>query len=227
MQFAVKSLSAYLRRPTWHAWRALSRLVGYLAGSTTYCVSYKRGVRGQTFLQRLGDAEVPTRPEICIEVFTDSDWEGSWMKSTSSATFCINGLCIGGISRSQKVVSLSSTEAEWYAARGGVCKAKFSQYCTYFITSKPSRLTLLIDNNGAKQIAVKVGSSRLKHMNGRYLWIQTEIEAAMLEIKKVSTDVNPDIGTKPWTAQRLCCCSTCWGTPRMGQNPLAKSSSKQ
>ena len=223
VQFAVKSLSAYLCRPTWHAWRALSRLVGYLAGTTTYCVSYKRGVCGQTFLQRLGDAEVPPRPEICIEVFTDSDWEGSWMKSTSSATFCINGLCIGGISRSQKVVSLSSTEAEWYAACGGVCEAKFLQYCTDFITSKPSRLTLLIDNNGAKQIAVKVGSSRLKHMNGRYLWIQTEIEAARLEIKKVSTDLNPaDIGTKPLTAQRLCCLLYMLGCTKDGTEPVGQ-----
>ena len=47
VQFAAKPLSAYLCRPTWHAWRALSRLVGYLAGTVTYCVSYKRGVCGQ------------------------------------------------------------------------------------------------------------------------------------------------------------------------------------
>ena len=55
-----------------------------------------------------------------VEVHTDSDWQGSFGKSTSCAIHYVNGCAIHFTSRSQKVVSLSSTESEWYAARAGV-----------------------------------------------------------------------------------------------------------
>ena len=45
------------------------------------------------------------------------------MKSTSSALHTLNGLVIFSTSCSQKCISLSSTEAEWYSASSGVCDA--------------------------------------------------------------------------------------------------------
>ena len=50
----------------------------------------------------------------------DNDWRGSFGKSTSCAIHYVNRCKIHFTSRSQKVVSLSSTESEWYAARAGV-----------------------------------------------------------------------------------------------------------
>ena len=72
---------------------------------------------GTTSQEAMRDIE--TRNEAnCIETFSDSDCSG---RSTSSAVHVVNGLVVWSTSRTQKCVSLSSTEAEWYAATSGAC----------------------------------------------------------------------------------------------------------
>ncbi len=64
-----------------------------------------------------------------LEIYSDSDWSGSGdMKSTSSAVHVMNGVVIHSTSRSQKCISLSRTEAEWYAASAGVHDAYYLQH---------------------------------------------------------------------------------------------------
>ena len=81
--------------------------------------------KGSTFAEAsLGVFEEKERNQL--EVYSDSDWRvGGDMKSTSSAVHTLNGIIVHSTSHSQKCISLSSAEAEWYAASSSVCDGYF------------------------------------------------------------------------------------------------------
>jgi hypothetical protein len=61
-----------------------------------------------------------------------------------------------------------------------------------------------LDNNGARFLAFKAGSNRIKHMRGKYLWLQQLVEDGSLEVEKISTTTNSsDLGTKGLTRNRM------------------------
>ena len=66
-----------------------------------------------------------------IETYSDSDWSN---RSTSAAVHVWNGIVIWSTSRTQKCISLSSTEAEWYAATSAVCDSLFLHHILSFLT---------------------------------------------------------------------------------------------
>ncbi len=205
--FAVKSLASFLKRPTVVARLALAKIVGYLKVVPVVVFLLRESVPG---IETMCDANMNRhKQENCdgpkrntrLEVHTDSDWQGSFHvtkgKSTSCAIHYFNGCAIHFTSRSQKVVSLSSTESEWYAACSGVADGLFLKYCCEFLTRHVCDLALRLDNNGARFLAFKTGNGRIKHMKGKYLWIQALVEEGSLEIGKVSTVMNTsDLGTR-------------------------------
>ena len=141
-----------------------------------------------------------------LEVFTDSDWAGAGdMKSTSSAVHTLNGLVIFSTSRSQKCISLSSTEAEWYSASSGACDALYLHHIISFITDDDiDPLTLHVDNSAVKMLSLKQGAGRLRHIKGRLLWLQSKVGSQELRIKQVKTVFNvSDVNTKPLQKDRF------------------------
>ena len=123
LQYATKTLASCLQNPTKAAWVLLGRLVGYLRFSGEFGLKMNKTKKGSTFVEAsLGVCEEKERNQL--EVYSDSDWScGGDMKSTSSAVHTMNGIIVHSTSRSQKCFSLSSTEAEWYAASASVCDA--------------------------------------------------------------------------------------------------------
>ena len=161
--------------------------------------------KGRSFMEAvLGvDGE---RSKNNLEVFTDSDWAGAGdMKSTSSAVHTLNGLVIFSTSRSQKCISLSSTEAEWYSASSGVCDALYLHHIISFITDDDiDPLTLHVDNSAVKMLSLKQGAGRLRHIKGRLLWLQSKVGSQELRIKQVKTVFNvSDVNTKPLQKDRF------------------------
>ena len=133
LQYVTKTLAGFLQQPTKSAWRALGRLVGYLRFSD-FGLKMEQSKRGSTFMEAFLN-QYHEREKNTIEIYSDSDWSGSGdMKSTSSSVHVMNGIIIHSTSRSQKCISLSSTEAEWYAASSGVCDAYYLQHIVEFIT---------------------------------------------------------------------------------------------
>ena len=89
-------------------------------------------------------------------------------------------------SRSQKSVSLSSTEAEWYSATSGACDGLFLQYIISFLTDgETSPLVLHTDNSAVKMLSKKLGAGRLRHIRGRLLWLQEKVGTGEMIIKQV------------------------------------------
>ena len=205
LQYATKTLASCLKNPTKEAWIALGRLIGYLRFSDQFGLKMKRTCKGCTFMEsQIG--VVDEKPSNLLETFSDSDWSGAGdMKSTSSAVHMLNGVVIHSTSRSQKCISLSSTEAEWYAASSSTCDGLYLQHIVEFLTDNNcDRLHLYTDNSAVRMLSLKCGVGRLRHIKGRMLWLQEKMANGELEIKQVQTAWNvADLNTKGLSRDRF------------------------
>ena len=234
LQYATKTRASHLQQPTQSAWNALGRLVGYLRFSEDFCLKMEQSKKGTTFME----AQLKQhheREKNTLEVFTDSDWSGSGdMKSTSSAVHVMNGIVVHSTSRSQKCISLSSTEAEWYAASAGVCDAYYLQHIVEFVINSSCNVLILhTDNSAVRMLSLKFGVGRLRHIRGRLLWLQQKMSSHELDIRQIPTLQNvSDMNTKSHSKNRflaLMCVFgfvTSKGVP-VGEDELTKQQSKE
>lgn len=97
---AVEILSRSVQRPTERDWKAVKRVMRYLA--STIDMKLRLSPNGR----------------IGLECYVDSDWAGDHTdrKSTSGFVFRLGGSLVAWSSRKQATVALSSTEAEYVAA---------------------------------------------------------------------------------------------------------------
>ena len=124
--------------------------------------------------------------------------------STSSAVHCLNGIVVYHSSRGQRVVSLSSAEAELHGLVGGADGIALRIYLQFLLDEEEIQHVCLIDNSATKQISNKLGTGKLRHVSGKLLWIQDQASMKVLEVKQISTLLNiGDIGTKPLGKGRL------------------------
>ena len=209
VQFSVKTLASSLKQPTMSSWRELGKLIGYLKQSENYALEMNKVVKGSSFLETLNGAcnNDEQRPN-CLETFSDADWSGSGnQRSTSSAVHVLNGQIVHSSSRTQKCVSLSSTESEWYAASSGTCDGLYLHHILSFLCDGDiSPLVLHTDNSAVRMLSVKLGAGRLRHIKGRLLWLQDKVASGDLQIKQVKTALNiADLNTKPLSRDRYFC----------------------
>ena len=234
LQYATKTLASHLQQPTQSAWNALGRLVGYLRFSEDFCLKMEQSKKGTTFMEaQLKQHQ--EREKNTLEVFTDSDWSGSGdMKSTSSAVHVMNGIVIHSTSRSQKCISLSSTEAEWYAASAGVCDAYYLQHIVEFVINSSCNVLILhTDNSAVRMLSLKFGVGRLRHIRGRLLWLQQKMSSHELDIRQIPTLQNvADMNTKSHSKNRFLAlmCVLGFVTSKgasVGEDELTKQQSKE
>ena len=125
-QGAIRALSSYMTSPTRNAQTALAlrHLLKYLLegqhhGLLLDCKNRHCGVSGE--IPR------PSQPVLCLESFSDANWashKGS-RKSVSSGMLFVGGCLLYSSSRTQRVIALSSGEAELLAATSTLCDALF------------------------------------------------------------------------------------------------------
>ena len=140
--------------------------------------------------------------------FSDADSSGSWsQRSTSAAVHVLNGLIVHSTSRTQKCISLSSTESERYAASAGTCDGLYLHHIVSFLCDDDvGCLVLHTDNSAVRMLSVKLGAGRLRHIKGRLLWLQDKVAANELQIKQVKTTQNiADLNTKALNRDRFYC----------------------
>ena len=123
LSFAVNQASRHLSAPTRFDWIQVKRILRYLAGTTSYGVSFER---------------IPLR----LEAYADADWGGDLnsRRSTSGYALFLAGGCISWKSQVQKSVALSSMEAEYMAA---------SQACQEIIWARSILADLGYEQEGA------------------------------------------------------------------------------
>jgi hypothetical protein len=184
--FAVDMVSRFMEAPTTEHWAALKRIVRYISGTTEYGCKYT--YRSFTNLKLLG--------------YSDSDHAGDLekKKSTSGVVFFLNGNVVTWTSQKQRVVSLSSSEAEYIAAASAACQGVWLVRLIADLTGeKMQKFRLLMDSKSAIELSKNpVYHERSKHIDTRYRFIRECVADGIVEVDHVSTDRQlVDILTKP------------------------------
>ena len=133
-----------------------------------------------------------------LVVCTDSDWAGCKMTrvSTSGGVIYRGEHVVKTWCRTQHAISLSSMEAELYAAVLGVTQGEgvraLLQDFGEFV-----KLKLAVDSSAAMGLIAKEGLGKAKHIQTQWLWIQQARRQKRLELAKIKGTENPaDLMTK-------------------------------
>eukprot|EP00971_Amphidinium_carterae_P035754 703652-Amphidinium_carterae.1 len=110
----------------------------------------------------------------------------------------------------QQVVATSSGEAEFYsmalAAAHGLESQSFLVEAGWqqWAGSGRPRIQLRSDSTAGIGMASRLGLGRMKHVQIRFLWLQSYTRDKTIEIEKESTERNlADLGTKPLDSGRF------------------------
>ena len=190
---AVRELTKVLGKATPAAYKEMLRICKFIADTKNMGLKV--------------DPVVPSDGKWKLEVYSDSDWAGSKddRRSVGSYYIFLNDVLISWRSKSQKVVSLSSSEAEFYACAEAVKEIPFIAQLLLFM-GIPLKLPVevWVDNVGAIFMSEnKTSSSRTRHMDTRWWYVnQLQEEDKLIKVGFVRTAKNvSDVGTKNVTVE--------------------------
>lgn len=173
--YAVSPVSQYMHNPSTDHMEAVMRILQYL-----------KGAPGKGLMLRKYN-------HLRIEGYTDADWAGSITdrKSTSGYLTLVGGNLVTWRSKKQKVVALSSAEAEFRGMAKGVCELLWLQKLMIELRYPPGLpMSLYCDNKAAIEIAQNpVQHDRTKHIEIDRHFIKEKLEAKSLQLPYVKSEV--------------------------------------
>ena len=181
---AVRAVARYAHEPTERLWQAITEILSYLNGTKSLGIIYVRG---------LG---------LSLNVYADTDYAKMEIdrRSVSGIAVTLAGTVVSHASKTQRVVSLSTTEAEYIAAGDGVKEALFVRAVLSFIAPETcgASIKVLEDNQGTKALIENpLSSARSKHVDVRFNFIRELFKAREISVEYVaSTEQHADILTK-------------------------------
>ena len=110
--------------------------------------------------------------------------------------------CLRTWSATQGAVALSSCEAEYYAVVEGATRAIGVRTVAEelgILGADPVTdvVTVFTDSSAAKSLASRRGSGRVRHIETRWLWLQSAVAEGKVRMRKASGATNPaDVLTK-------------------------------
>ena len=116
---AVRSVARYSSAPKAIHWKAALGILAYINGTSCLGITYQKG----------------TAASISLEVFADADYasKATDRRSVSGGAIMCAGACVCWFSRTQKCVTLSTSEAE-YVALGDAVKEFFKTSVAFHVT---------------------------------------------------------------------------------------------
>ena len=143
---------------------------------------------------------------LSLNVYADADYASKEndRRSVSGIAVTLGGTVVSLTSKTQRVVSLSTSEAEYIAAGEGVKEALFVRAVLSPETSGAS-IKVLGDNHGAKALIENpLSSARSKHIDVRYHFIRDLFRTRKLSVEYVaSVEQHADILTKALSRANL------------------------
>ena len=219
-QHVIRHLSTYNAKPTVKSLTVLKHLVAYLACHGGICISLKWiGRNNGVFCFH---ADLNTTQNI-FELFTDSDWacDKATRRSISCCTVFFGGCLLYSASRIQRIVSLSSAEAEVYACSSGAADSLLLARLVSWLSGKETKIHFYTDSSCARGSLQRKGVGRLRHLSCRILWLQNLFGVGAIKLSAVSGNTNPaDIGTMRLTANRLRSSMSLLGLYNMSTNTV-------
>ena len=172
--FAVGVVSRFMEKPKTQHLRAVKGILRYVKGTLDHGLSYTR-----------------SEDELKIVGYSDSDLAGDVedMKSTGGMAFYMNENLITWASQKQRVVALSSCEAEFIAATMAACQGIWlRRLLTEVAKQKVPPVTLYVDNQSALDLMRNpVFHGRSKHIDIRYHFIRDCVEKGEVTVHYVCT----------------------------------------
>ena len=178
---AVGVVSRYMSNPDKAHWEAVKCILRYLSGTQSKCICY-----GKSDLQLQG--------------YCDADMAGDLdtRKSTSGYVFTIAGGAVSWCSRFQKIVALSTIEAEYISATEASKEAIWLDRLAKELGMLANTPVLGCDSQSAIYLAKNaMFHARTKHIDVRYHFIRQVLEDGLVTLTKIKTQDNPaDVLTK-------------------------------
>lgn len=185
LAYSVGVVSRFMEAPTKAHWGAVKHILRYLKGTAGFGCMYERNTELKPFL--LG--------------YSDSDFAGDtedW-KSTSGMVYFLGNSMVTWASQKQRIVALSSCEAEYVAAAAAACQGVWlSRLLGDLMGTKEMPVKLLMDNMSAIALSKNpVHHERSKHIDTRYHFLRECIEEGKVEVDHIGTaEQLADIFTK-------------------------------
>ncbi|KAK1414103.1 hypothetical protein QVD17_29844 [Tagetes erecta] len=181
--YAVGVVSQFMHRPQVSHMEAALRIIRYLKGTPDHGVLFKANGHLET------------------QVYTDADWAGDKgnRRSTSGYFTLVGGNLVTWRSKKQKVVALSSAEAEFRGIARGLTEALWIRKLLKEIGYPPTQTSkIMCDNKAAIQISENpVQHDRTKHVEVDRHFIKEKLENGIIELPFIrSEDQLADILTK-------------------------------
>jgi hypothetical protein len=184
--YAVKEAARNMSSPKVSDLRRLRKIGKYLLGQPRLVSEFKYQSMPST-----------------ITTFTDSDWAGCnrSAKSTSGGAVCLGEHVIKTYCKQQKVIALSSAEAELYAMVAATAETLALQAYAKDL-GLDLDCELYCDSAAALGIAQRAGIGKVRHLRTQGLWVQEVRISGRVVYKKVLGEKNPaDLLTKHMSAE--------------------------
>ncbi|CAH9146107.1 unnamed protein product [Cuscuta epithymum] len=175
LAYAVAFASRFMEAPTIQHWAVVKQILRYIQGTLNYGCCYKS-----------------TGSKVQLVGYSDSDFAGDCddRKSTSGIAFFIGNNIVTWTSQKQKVVALSSCEAEYVAASSAACQGVWLSRLIGELTGiGDQQFKLLVDNKSAIALCKNpVYHGRSKHIDTRFHYIRDCIETGKMDVDYVGTN---------------------------------------
>jgi hypothetical protein len=175
----IRELAKCMDKATKGTYLEMLRAVKFVIDTKNFCLQIKPEFKGKNW---------------SLHVFCDSDWAGDSETRISVTGFilCLMNVPVCWWSKSQKGVTLSSTEAEYVAMSEAVKEVKFIYY---LLRDKGIEVKLPIivktDNVGAMFMAQNSSSGvRTRHVNTRYHFVRENLDDGIIKIEFIKSVEN-------------------------------------
>ena len=205
----IQYLAGKASQPTERALKVLKHLARFLHSTRDYGINLKNQP-GISILRDVSSSSSASsgseQRTALVEAISDSNFanDRETRKSLSCGQVYVNRALVYSFVRSQKVVTLSSGEAELVALTQVVSEAILIKKAWTFLTEFEVDMIACADSSVPRAIAQRAGVGRVRHLQTSCLWIQQWCAKRELKVLAIPTEKNPaDVGTKVLTANRL------------------------
>jgi hypothetical protein len=190
LAFTVSCLSRFSHNPSPTHYKSLQRAIKYFATTCTQ----KLGIK-------LGGFPLGRTPELSFHGYSDSDYAGdiATRRSTSGYVFFIAGGPISWKSARQHAITLSTTEAEYYALTEAAKEAIWLQSLLKELGYKGKDLRpILINGDNTGSLDLENPEQRAKHIDIRMHYVRQEVRNGNITLNYIPTaNQTADGFTKP------------------------------
>ena len=181
----VRSVARYCSAPKAVHWKSALGILAYINGTCGFCITYQRGTTVGTSLEVFADADYASRA-------TDR-------RSESGGGIMFAGVCACWFSRTQKCITLSTSEAEYVALCDAVKELFLRQVWRFMIPGKGMPcFPVFEDNQGALQLSKNpVSNSNSKHIDVRHHFLRELVRQEDIVVNHAPSEYqHTDILTK-------------------------------